>query len=54
MEEVGMQLQVGDRAPEFTLSAAKGSETQECTLQSMLEGNRSVVITSYVLDFTGG
>lgn len=50
----GVQLQVGDRAPDFTLMAARGEDVSEVSLQGLLEGHHGVVLTTYVLDFTGG
>jgi peroxiredoxin len=47
-------LQVGDRAPDFVLFAAHHSQVSETTLERLLEGHRGVVLTTYVLDFTGG
>jgi hypothetical protein len=34
--------------------AARGGEMMEASLQQLLEGNRGLVLTTYVLDFTGG
>jgi peroxiredoxin len=48
------RLEPGDRAPDFTLLAAHGGEVAETSLQGLLEGNRGLVLTTYVLDFTGG
>ena len=48
------RLQVGDRAPEFALLAAKGGEVMETSLEALIEGRRGVVLHTYALDFTGG
>jgi peroxiredoxin len=48
------QLQPGDTAPEFLVLAAMDGEVSETSLESLLEGKRGVVLTTYVLDFTGG
>jgi alkyl hydroperoxide reductase subunit AhpC len=48
------RLQIGDRAPDFVLLAAHGGEVAETSLGRLLEGRRGLVLTSYVLDFTGG
>lgn len=50
----GAQRVVGDVAPDFQLAAAHGDELTELTLRDLLQGNRGVVLTTYVLDFTGG
>lgn len=50
----GTRLQVGDRAPDFLLLAAHRGDIADITLESLLEGKRGVVLTTYVLDFTGG
>jgi peroxiredoxin len=47
-------LQPGDRAPDFTLYASRGDDVSEVSLGSLLEGKRGLVLTTYVLDFTGG
>ncbi|HEY6225113.1 MAG TPA: hypothetical protein VIW26_15110 [Gemmatimonadales bacterium] len=44
-------LQVGEKAPEFTLPTTGG---QELTLAGALEKYRALVFLFYVLDFTGG
>lgn len=48
------RLQPGDEAPDFRVMAAVAGEIAEMDLGTLLEGNRGVVLTSYVLDFTGG
>jgi hypothetical protein len=48
------RLQTGDRAPDFVLLAAHRGEVAETSLQRLLEGHRGLVLTTYVLDFTGG
>jgi peroxiredoxin len=48
------RLRVGDTAPDFALLAAVRSEVSVRTLDALLEGNQGVVLTTYVLDFTGG
>ena len=48
------QLTVGDPAPDFSLLASRADVVMETSLGQLLEGNRGVVITTYVLDFTGG
>lgn len=48
------RLQVGQQAPDFRLMAAHAGEMMESSLQTLLKGNRGVVLTTYVLDFTGG
>jgi peroxiredoxin len=50
----GTRLQVGDRAPDFLLLAAHGDDITEVSLQRLLDGKRGLVLTTYVLDFTGG
>jgi peroxiredoxin len=50
----GRRLEVGDRAPAFTLLAAHGDDVAETSLQQLLKGRRGLVLTSYALDFTGG
>lgn len=50
----GQRLDIGDQAPEFVLLAAHGSDVAETSLGQLLEGHRGLVLTSYVLDFTGG
>ena len=50
----GAQRAVGEPAPDFHLAAAHRGELTELTLRDLLEGNRGVVLTTYVLDFTGG
>jgi peroxiredoxin len=47
-------LRVGDPAPDFVLMAAHRGEVVESSLSRLLEGNRGLVLTTYVLDFTGG
>lgn len=47
-------LTVGDPAPDFALLASRRGEVAETSLGALLEGNRGVVLTTYVLDFTGG
>lgn len=47
-------LQIGDRAPEFVLLAAHNGAVAETSLQQLLQGNRGLVLTTYVFDFTGG
>ena len=47
-------LQIGDPAPDFLLLAAQGGEVTETSLPRLLEGHRGLVLTTYVLDFTGG
>lgn len=49
-----MPLGVGDRAPDFTLLAAHYGQVEETSLQQLLAGHRALVLTTYVLDFTGG
>jgi hypothetical protein len=44
-------LQVGEKAPEFTLPTTGG---QELTLGGALEKHRALIFLFYVLDFTGG
>jgi peroxiredoxin len=44
-------LQVGEKAPEFSLPTTGG---QELTLSGALEKYRALVFLFYVLDFTGG
>lgn len=44
------ELKVGERAPEFTLPNANGGE--EWSLDSV-RGQRNVLISFHVLDFTG-
>ncbi len=48
------RLEPGDRAPDFSLLAGRGDTIVETSLQQLLEGYRGLVLTSYVLDFTGG
>ena len=48
------RLNVGDAAPDFTLLAAVGDDVSGTSLDDLLEGNRGVVLFTYVLDFTGG
>ena len=48
------RLKVGDPAPDFVLLAARGTVVAETSLGQLLEGNRGVVLSTYVLDFTGG
>lgn len=50
----GTRLQPGDPAPGFRVMAAQGGEILQLDLDALLEGNRGLVLTSYVLDFTGG
>jgi alkyl hydroperoxide reductase subunit AhpC len=47
-------LQAGDSAPDFLVQAALDGEVSETSLESLLDGKRGLVVTSYVLDFTGG
>jgi hypothetical protein len=47
-------LSVGDAAPDFALLAAVEGEVSETTLGALLEDKRGVVLSTYVLDFTGG
>ncbi len=47
-------LRPGDAAPDFTVMAAREGEIVQLDLGALLAGNRGVVLTSYVLDFTGG
>jgi peroxiredoxin len=47
-------LQMGDRAPDFTVLAAVGGDVTELTLDDLLKSRRGVVLHTYVLDFTGG
>lgn len=49
-----MGLHVGDRAPDWTLAAAVNNAVGEVSLETLLEGRRGLVLTSYPLDFTGG
>jgi peroxiredoxin len=44
-------LQVGEKAPEFTLPTTGG---QELTLAAALGKYRALIFLFYVLDFTGG
>lgn len=48
------RLGVGDGAPDFRVMAACDGEIVEVTRDSLLEDRRGLVLTSYVLDFTGG
>jgi alkyl hydroperoxide reductase subunit AhpC len=48
------ELKPGDMAPDFGVQAALDGEVSETSLESLLEGKRGLVLTSYVLDFTGG
>jgi peroxiredoxin len=48
------RLTVGDPAPDFALLATMEGEVAETSLDALLEGNRGVVLSTYVLDFTGG
>ena len=48
------ELRPGDIAPDFLVLAAVDGEISETSLESLLEGKRGVVLTTYVLDFTGG
>ena len=48
------RLSVGDAAPDFRVMAAHNGAILEATPDSLLEGRRGLVLTSYVLDFTGG
>jgi alkyl hydroperoxide reductase subunit AhpC len=54
MELQAERLHVGDEAPDFRVMAAHHGEIVEVELASLLEGKRGLVLTSYVLDFTGG
>lgn len=49
-----MPLQVGDRAPDWTLMAARNGEVKETSLQDLLAGQEYLVLVTYALDFTGG
>jgi peroxiredoxin len=51
---VGEKLEPGDPAPQFAALAAHGDQITEVTLDSLLAGNRGLVLTTYLLDFTGG
>ncbi|GAC1661593.1 MAG: hypothetical protein PVS2B1_19660 [Candidatus Dormibacteraceae bacterium] len=44
-------LQVGDKAPEFSLPTPGGTEL---TLAAALKKHKALVFLFYVLDFTGG
>jgi peroxiredoxin len=44
-------LQVGDKAPEFSLPTTGGSEL---TLEEALKKHKALIFLFYVLDFTGG
>jgi peroxiredoxin len=44
-------LQVGEKAPDFTLPTTGG---HELTLAGALEKYRALIFLFYVLDFTGG
>ncbi len=48
------RLKVGDPAPDFTLLAARGDKVSETSLGQLLDGKQGVVLSTYVLDFTGG
>jgi alkyl hydroperoxide reductase subunit AhpC len=48
------RLQVGDMAPDFQVMAAVDGKLVQVSLEGLLEGKRALVLTSYVLDFTGG
>lgn len=48
------RLQPGDPAPDFEVMAAHGGEIVQLDLGELLSDNRGLVLTSYVLDFTGG
>jgi peroxiredoxin len=48
------RLSVGDAAPDFLLLAAVREDVSIRSLDLLLEGNHGVVLTTYVLDFTGG
>lgn len=48
------RLTVGDPAPDFALLATRRGRVSETSLGKLLEGNRGVVLSTYVLDFTGG
>jgi len=48
------RLTEGDPAPDFALLAALQGQVSETSLGRLLEGRRGVVLTTYVLDFTGG
>lgn len=50
----GNRLQPGDGAPDFLVMAAVAGEIVQMDLGTLLAGNRGLVLTSYVLDFTGG
>ena len=38
----------------FTLLAVRGEQITEVSLRSLLAGKRGLVLTTYLLDFTGG
>jgi peroxiredoxin len=44
-------LQVGDKAPEFSLPTTGGTEL---TLEEALKKHKALIFLFYVLDFTGG
>jgi peroxiredoxin len=48
------RLEIGDRAPDFVLVAARGEDVAETSLQDLLERHQGLVLTTYSLDFTGG
>jgi alkyl hydroperoxide reductase subunit AhpC len=48
------RLQAGDRAPDFRVMAFRNGDIEQASLESLLAGNRGLVLTTYVLDFTGG
>jgi hypothetical protein len=47
-------LESGARAPDFLLRAAHSGDIVDMSLQTLLDGNRGVVLTTYVFDFSGG
>jgi peroxiredoxin len=53
-KEEFMLLRVGDRAPAFTLQMARQGRVATMSLDELLRGNRSLVLATYALDFTGG
>jgi peroxiredoxin len=44
-------LQVGDKAPEFSLPTTGGTDL---TLEEALKKHKALIFLFYVLDFTGG
>jgi hypothetical protein len=47
-------LRPGDEAPDFVALAAHRDQIAEVTLRGLLAGRRGLVLSSYLLDFTGG